>query len=34
MRRSLVVGSLVLGAVLADAMLPFPTRFLPTSGGN
>jgi len=31
-RRSLVVGSLVLGAVLAIAMLPFPTPFLPSAG--
>ena len=33
-RRSLVVGSFVLGTVLAVAMLPFPTPFLPTAGGN
>jgi hypothetical protein len=33
-RRSLVVASLVLGAVLAIAMLPFPTPFLPTAGGG
>src|SRR5438105_2332538 len=33
-RRSLVVGSLILGAVLAIAMLPFPTPFLPTAGGG
>jgi len=33
-RRSLVVGSLVLGAVLAVAMLPFPTPFVPAQGGG
>ena len=33
-RRSMVVGSLVLGAVLAIAMLPFPTPFLPAAGGS
>jgi len=33
-RRSLVVGSLVLGAVLAVAMLRFPTPFVPTQGGG
>ena len=33
-RRSLVVGSLVLGAVLSIAILPFPTPFLPSSGGS
>jgi hypothetical protein len=33
-RRSLVVASLVLGAVLAIAMLPFPTPFLPPAGGS
>ena len=33
-RRSLVVSSLILGAVLAIAMLPFPTPFLPTAGGG
>src|SRR5256712_10519978 len=33
-RRSLVGGSLMLGAVLAIAMLPFPTPFaLPSRGG-
>jgi hypothetical protein len=33
-RRSLVVGGLALGVVLAVAMLPFPTPFLPSAGGN
>jgi len=33
-RRSLVVGSLMLGAVLAIAMLPFPTPFALPSGGG
>lgn len=33
-RRSLVVGSLLLGAVLAIAMLPFPTPFALPSGGG
>lgn len=33
-RRSLVVGGLALGVVLAVAMLPFPTPFLPTAGGG
>ena len=33
-RRSLVAGSLVLGAALAIAMLPFPTPFLRTAGGG
>jgi hypothetical protein len=32
-RRSLVVGSLVLGAALAVAMVSFPTAFAPTGGG-
>jgi hypothetical protein len=32
-RRSLVVGSLVLGAVILIAILPFPTPFLPPSRG-
>ena len=29
-----LLGSLVLGAVLAIAMLPVPTPFVPTTGGN
>src|SRR5260370_4904363 len=33
-RRSLVVGGLALGVVLAVAMLPFPTPFLPSAGGR
>ena len=33
-RRSLVVGGLLLGAVLAIAMLPFPTPFTVPSGGG
>ncbi|TMC01096.1 MAG: hypothetical protein E6J40_00315 [Chloroflexi bacterium] len=33
-RRSLVAGSIVVGAALAIAMLPFPTPFLPTAGGG
>jgi hypothetical protein len=33
-RRSLVVGSLLLGAVLAIAMLPFPTPVALPSGGG
>jgi hypothetical protein len=33
-RRSLVVGSLVLGVVLAIAVLPVPTSFGPLSGGG
>ena len=33
-RRSLVVGSLLLGAVLAIALLPFPTPFALPSGGG
>jgi hypothetical protein len=33
-RRSLLVGSLVLGVALAVAMLPFPTPFLPSTGGS
>ena len=33
-RRSLVVGSLLLGAVLAIAMLPFPTPFALPSGSG
>jgi len=33
-RRSLVVGSLILGAALAIATLPFHTPLLPTPGGG
>jgi hypothetical protein len=33
-RRSLVAGSLVLGAALAIAMLPYPTPFIPTAGAD
>jgi hypothetical protein len=33
-RRSLVVGSLILDAPLAAAMLPFPAPFLPNAGGS
>jgi hypothetical protein len=32
-RRSLVVASLLLGAALVVAMLPFPSPFTPTGGG-
>jgi hypothetical protein len=32
-RRSLVAGSLVLGAALAIAMISFPTPFSPAGGG-
>jgi len=33
-RRSLVAGSLILGAALAIAMLPYPTPFIPTGGAD
>ena len=33
-RRSLVAGSLVAGAALAIAMLPYPTPFIPTAGAG
>jgi hypothetical protein len=33
-RRSLVAGSLLLGAALAIAMLPFPTPFIARAGGS
>jgi hypothetical protein len=33
-RRSLVAGSLILGAALAIAMLPYPTPFIPTGGAG